>query len=55
CGNVGYHPKIWREAVAVALQKPLKPDYSMPRAYRLIQLLDCLGKTLEKIQARRIT
>ncbi|KZT32292.1 hypothetical protein SISSUDRAFT_994234 [Sistotremastrum suecicum HHB10207 ss-3] len=42
CCRLGYHPTIWREAVAVALQKPGKKDYSIPRAYRLIQLLDCL-------------
>ena len=52
CLQVGYHPKVWQKAIAVALQKPHKPDYSNPRAYRLIQLLECLGKILEKIIAR---
>ncbi|KAJ3502271.1 hypothetical protein NMY22_g18642 [Coprinellus aureogranulatus] len=50
-----YHPKSWRQAVAVALRKPNKPDYSNPRAYRLITLLECLGKVLERIIARRLT
>jgi ribonuclease HI len=51
----GYHPKLWRKATAVALRKPNKPDYSKPRAYRLITLLECLGKLLEKIVARHLT
>lgn len=48
CFQVGYHRREWQQAIAVALQKPRKPDYSNPRAYRLIQLLECLGKVLEK-------
>lgn len=55
CLEAGYHPKAWRRAIAVALRKPGKPDYSNPRAYRLITLLECLGKILEKIVARRLT
>jgi len=55
CLETGYHPKAWRKAVAVVLRKPNKPDYSNPRAYRLITLLECFGKILEKIVARRLT
>jgi len=55
CANVGYHPQIWRKTVAVALCKPKKPDYSNPRAYRLIQLEECLGKVLESVIARRLS
>ena len=54
CASAGYHPKCWKSAIACALRKPKKPDYSNPRAWRLIQLLACLGKVLEKIQARRL-
>ncbi|KAF5377839.1 hypothetical protein D9615_006682 [Tricholomella constricta] len=54
CTQTGHHPKTWRRAIAVALRKPNKPDYSEPRAYRLIQLLECLGKVLEGIIARRL-
>lgn len=46
---------MWRKAIAIALAKPKKPDYSNPRAYRLIQLLDCLGKVLEKVVATRLS
>ncbi|TFK63831.1 hypothetical protein BDN72DRAFT_746972, partial [Pluteus cervinus] len=55
CTETGYHPIAWRRAIAIALRKPGKPDYSNPRAYRLITLLECLGKILEKIIARRLT
>ena len=55
CLKNGYHPKSWRKAIAIALRKPNKPDYSNPRAYRLITLLECLGKVLERIVARRLT
>ncbi|KAJ6593028.1 hypothetical protein B0H19DRAFT_871656, partial [Mycena capillaripes] len=55
CLRNGYHPREWRKAIAVALRKPRKPDYSNPRAYRLIQLLECLGKVLEKIVTRRLS
>jgi len=55
CANVGYHPQIWRKTVAVVLHKPKKPDYSNPRAYRLIQLEECLGKVLESVIARRLS
>ncbi|KAJ7747692.1 hypothetical protein DFH07DRAFT_689613, partial [Mycena maculata] len=55
CLRNGFHPREWRKAIAVALRKPRKPDYSNPRAYRLIQLLECLRKILEKIVARRLS
>lgn len=55
CLQGGYHPKVWRRAIAVVLRKPKKPNYSKSRAYHLIQLLECLGKLLEKIVARRLT
>ncbi|KAJ3915929.1 hypothetical protein F5877DRAFT_26481, partial [Lentinula edodes] len=54
CIETGHHPRLWRQAIAVALRKPKKPDYSESRAYRLIQLLECMGKVLEKIIARRL-
>ncbi len=50
----GYHPENWREAIGIALKKPNKPDYSNPKAYRIISLLNCLAKTSEKIIATRL-
>jgi len=51
----GYHPQQWKRAIAVALKKPNKPDYSKSHMYRLITLLECMGKLLEKIVAHRLT
>jgi hypothetical protein len=52
CLTQGAHP--WKEAKVVVLPKPSRPDYSAPKAYRPITLLECLGKLLEKVVARRI-
>ena len=54
CLANGYHPLQWRRAIAIALKKPNKPDYTQPRAYRLITLLECMGKLLENVVARRL-
>src|SRR5260221_6446250 len=54
CARVGYYPEEWQTSVAVALQKP-KRDYALPRSYRLIQLLEVLGKVLEWVQAHRLS
>ena len=52
--RAGYHPKVWREATIVIIKKAGKPDYSVPKAYRPISLLNCLGKISEKIMATRL-
>ena len=50
--KLGHHP--WKEAKVVVLAKPQRPDYSLPKAYRPISLLECCGKLLEKIIANRL-
>ncbi|KAI1002599.1 hypothetical protein K3495_g5599 [Podosphaera aphanis] len=52
--NIGYQPTCWREATGIILRKPGKPDYSHPKAYRVISLLNCLGKSLERMIAQRL-
>ena len=49
--RLGHHP--WTEAKVVIIPKPNKPDYSVPKAYRPVSLLECYGKVLEKIVANR--
>ena len=49
----GYHPICWREATGVILKKPNR-NASLPKSYRVISLLNCLGKISEKIIARRL-
>ena len=36
------------------MKKTSKPDYSIPKAYRVISLLNYLGKVLERLVARRL-
>ena len=52
--QVRYYPKIQREAIGVALAKFHKDDYSLPKSYRIISLLNCLGKVLERIITYRL-
>ena len=40
--------------MVVVINKPQKPDYSVPKAYQPIVLMECIGKLLEKIVAKRI-
>jgi len=43
----------WRESITVILRKPGKPDYSVPKAYRPIALLNTTAKILLVIVADR--
>ncbi|KAI9036869.1 reverse transcriptase family protein [Aspergillus affinis] len=55
----GSQDKLWRlhfrEARTIALRKPGKPDYPIPKAYRPIALLNTLGKALESVLATRLS
>ena len=55
CLTNRYHPLQWQRAITIALKKPNKPDYTQPKAYYLITLLECIGKLLEKVVAHRLT
>jgi hypothetical protein len=48
----GTHP--WTKVLIVVINKLRKPDYSVPKAYRPISLMECAGKLLEKIIAKQI-
>ncbi|KAE8238746.1 hypothetical protein A4X13_0g8396 [Tilletia indica] len=52
--RLGWHPSVFRQATLVALKKNGNRDPAQPRSYRLISLLPCLGKVLEKIVAQRL-
>lgn len=53
--NTGYHPSCWKMATGAILQKDNKEDYTIPKAYRIITLLNCLGKVAERIIAQRLS
>ena len=52
--KLGIHLPRWKTALIVVIPKAKKPTYSDPKAWRPIQLLDTLGKLVEKIMAKRI-
>lgn len=54
CYELGYYPSSFKKANTVVLKKPKRPDYSEPKAYRLIALLDTLGKALEAMISRKL-
>jgi retron-type reverse transcriptase len=54
CLILGHHPAQWKEAKVVAIPKPDKLDYSLPKAHRPISLLETMSKLLEKAVAKRM-
>jgi len=52
--RLGIHPRVWKEARGVVIPKPNKPDYGVAKAYRVITLLNYLGKVVEKVAANAI-
>jgi ribonuclease HI len=55
CLQQGYCPAHFRETITVVLRKQGKDDYTQPKSYRPIALLNTLGKALEAIVANRLT
>src|SRR6266498_4285129 len=54
--RLGHHPKCWKIAIGVILRKlGEKRNWLEPKSYRIIFLLNCLGKIAEKIIAARLT
>lgn len=51
CIRTGYHPCTWKAAKGILLRKQGKPTYSVAKAYRVISLLNCLGKVVERAVA----
>src|SRR5271156_3885936 len=52
--DIGYHPSCWKQATGVILKKSGKRDDTVPKAYRVISLLNCLGKISERILAQKL-
>ncbi|GAA5836146.1 hypothetical protein JCM5353_002632 [Sporobolomyces roseus] len=47
CLRLGYHPLKWRSYLGIVLRKPQKDNYSLPKSYRLIAILETMSKVLE--------
>lgn len=50
-----HYLKDWKESRTVVLRKPNKQDYTTPKAYRPIALLDTMSKILWLCVARTLT
>lgn len=55
CISQSYHPQAFKMANTITMKKPDKGDYTTPKAYRPIALLNTLGKVFESIIGKRIT
>lgn len=55
CLATGFYPKAFKHRCTVALRKPGKGDYTRPKSYRPIALLNTIGKILDAVIARRIS
>lgn len=54
CVQLHHFPLLWRKATIICIPKPNKTNYTLPRSYRPISLLECFGKLLEKALAHHI-
>lgn len=48
-------PRPVEDARGVAIPKPGKDDYGLAKSYRIISLLSCLGKIVEKVAAMMVS
>ena len=55
CLRRSYCPRHFREAITISLRKPGRGDYSIPKAYRPIALLNTVGKIMEAVIATRLS
>jgi hypothetical protein len=55
CFRLGYHLQRWKLVKGILLRKSDKPNHLKAKNYRVISLLNCLGKVIEKIAAERIS
>lgn len=55
CLKLGYHFREFKKVNIIVLRKPKKEDYTEPKSYRPIALLDTMGKALNSIVAKRLS
>ncbi len=53
--RLGYHLVEWKRAWGILLQKVGKRDFGLVRSYRVISLLNCMGKVVEKVVANELS
>ena len=55
CLQFGFHPSCLKSSNGFVLPKSGKADYSTPRSFRVIVLLDTFSKILEKVVQSRLS
>lgn len=53
--HLGYCPAHFRELTTVVLRKPGKDNYTAPKSYRPIALMNTTGKIMDAVIARRLS
>lgn len=53
--QLGYHPQKWKQACGILLEKVGKQDLTLFKSYRVISLLNCMGKLVEKVMAEQLS
>ena len=53
--RLGTHPHQWKTARGATIPKPGRGDYGLAKSYRVISLLNCLGKIVEKVAAMLVS
>ena len=53
CINLGFWPSYFKRSMTVVIPKPNKALYNSPKSFRLIVLLNMLGKLIEKVISKR--
>ena len=53
--RLGHHPEEWKRARGILLEKGGKRDFTLVKSYRVISLLNCMGKVLEKVIAEQLS
>lgn len=53
--RLGYCLAHFRQSTTIVLRKPGKDDYTTPKAYRPIALLNTIGKFMDSIIAKRVS
>ncbi|KAM0815410.1 putative Reverse transcriptase [Seiridium cardinale] len=53
--RLGYCPQHFRKSTTIVPRKPGKDNYTVPKAYRPIALLNTVGKIMDAIIARRLS
>ena len=51
---LGYHPMKWKKTRGILFEKGEKRDFGLVRSYRVISLLNCIGKVVEKVMVQKL-